>query len=85
MKDIITMTPQELKNHIKQCEEILKGKEKERFHHLVGEVASAAQRLFNEYPHTVLTADPYCEECEQRIDVQIDIEHLTFEDNYKDC
>lgn len=84
MKELNTMTPQELKLHIKECEEILKFKEKERFYQLVGDVASAAQKLFNEYPRTVLVADPYCEGCEQRVDLQIDIELLTYEDNYKD-
>ena len=82
MKELITMTAEELRNHIKECEEMLKGKENERFEYLLSELASAAQPLFNEYPYTTFVADPYCEGCEQRIDVAINIELLTYEDNY---
>ena len=82
MKDLITMTAEELRQHIKDCEALLNNKENERFDFLVGELASAAQELLNEYPHTVFTATTYCEDCERDIEVEIDIDHLTFEDNY---
>lgn len=82
MKELTTMTAEELRQHIKDCEELLHYKENERWHTLVGDLASAAQRLLNEYPNTQLRADPYCEACEERIDVDIDLEVLTYENNY---
>ena len=76
------MTPEELREHIKQCQEVLEQKNNERWWQLVGNLASAAQELLNEYPHAVLRCDPYCEGCETRIDVDISVENLAFEDNY---
>ena len=84
MKDLVTMSAEELREHIKVCEQILVGKEKERYYKLVGDLASAAQRLFNEYPHARLKASPYCEGCGEEIEVEIDLDILTYEDNYID-
>lgn len=77
-----TMTPEELKEHIQKCKAMLEYKENERWWELVGNIASAAQELLNEYPHAVLQCEHYCEGCEMRIDASIPIEHLAFEDNY---
>lgn len=85
MKDsIVMMTPQELRNHIKECEVVLQKKEKERFYNLVNDVANAAQKLLDEFPNTILIADPYCEGCEERVDLQIDIDYLVDKDNYRE-
>ena len=82
--DLIMMTPQELRNHIKECEKFLRDKEQERFSLLVRDIVTAAKKLLEEYPRATLRADPYCEVCEERIDVQLDIECLTYENNYVD-
>ena len=82
MKDIETMTPEELKEHIETCKNLLHYKENERWHKLVGDLASAAQELFNEYPHARLKASPYCEGCRENIEVEIDLDILIYEDNY---
>lgn len=84
MKEIITMTPQELRNHIKECEVILQRKEEERFYNLVNDVVNAAQKLLDEFPNTILITDPYCENCEERVDMQIDIDYLVDKDNYRE-
>ena len=82
MKEIITMTPQELRNHIKECGELLKSKENERFNYLVGEVINAVQALYNEYPNTDFVITTYCEGCEQEVEVGVNIEHLAHKDKY---
>lgn len=79
---LTAMTPEELKEHIQKCKTMLEYKENERWYELVGNLASAAQELLNEYPHAVFRCEPYCEECETRIDADIPLEHLAFEDNY---
>ena len=84
MKELATMTAEELRQHIKHCEELLHYKENERWNELVGDLASAAQKLFNEYPHARLKALPYCEGCGEDIEVEIDLDILTYEDNYID-
>lgn len=76
------MTPEELRAHIKQCQEVLEQKNNERWWQLVGNLASAAQELLNEYPHAVLQSEHYCEGCEMNVDVKISVDHLAFEDNY---
>lgn len=82
MKELITMTAEELRNHIKECEETLKFKKNERFEYLLSELASAAQALYNEYPHTELVVETYCEGCEQEVEVAISIDNLAYENNY---
>ena len=82
MKELLTMTAQELRDHIKECEETLKFKEDERFEFLLSELASAAQALFNEYPNTELVVETYCEGCEQEVEVAISIDNLAYESHY---
>ena len=76
------MTPEELRTHIKKCEEVLAQKRNERWLELIGNLSSAAQALINEYPNAVLRCETYCEECETRIDTEISVDHLAFEDGY---
>lgn len=77
-----TMTPEELKEHIQRCKAMLEYKENERWYELVGNLASAAQDLLNEYPNAVFQCEHYCEGCETRIDAKISVDQLSFEDNY---
>ena len=76
------MTPEELRAHIKKCEEVLAQKRNERWLELIGNLSSAAQALINEYPNAVLRCETYCEECETEIDTEISVDHLAFEDGY---
>lgn len=82
MKELLTMTTQELRDHIKECEEMLKKKDKERFDCLLGNVVMAAQKLLNEYPNTSLVVETYCEGCEQKVEVEIGIDDLAYINNY---
>ena len=82
MKDLNAMTPEELRKHISYCEALLESKKNERWWQLVGDLASAAQRLINEYPSTKLKADPFCDCCQERIDVLLELDYLAYEDNY---
>lgn len=77
MKDIETMTPQELKEHIETCKNLLHYKENERWYKLVGDLASAAQNLLNEYPNAKFTCT-----CHDTSVIEIEIDHLAYEDNY---
>lgn len=76
------MTSEELRAHIKKCEEVLAQKRNERWLELIGNLSSAAQALHNEYPNAVFRCEVYCEECETRIDTEISVDHLAFEDGY---
>ena len=76
------MTTEELQKHIEKCQAILESKRNEKIGRLVGDLASAAQRLLNECPGAMLKAEYYDEEREESIDVYIDLEHLAYEDNY---
>lgn len=76
------MTAEELRKHIHECEIMLQEKENKEFLGMVGNLASLAHELSTKYPHTMLRVSVYCEGCEDDIDVDIDIDHLTFEDNY---
>ena len=78
MKDIETMTTQELRQHIETCENLLHYKENERWYKLVGDLASAAQRLLNEYPNAKFT----CVDSNDTSVIEIDVDHLAYEDNY---
>jgi hypothetical protein len=77
MKDIETMTPQELKEHIEYCENLLHLKKNARWYELVGDLASAAQKLLNEYPNAKFSC---ISPDETKIEVSIDC--LAYEDNY---
>ena len=77
-----TMTPEELQKHIAECQAILEIKRNEKVGRLIGNLASEAQRLLNECPGARLKAEYYDEEREETIDIEIDLEFLTYEDNY---
>ena len=79
MKELTTMSPGKLREHIEYCQTLLHLKENERWYELVGNLASAAQELLNEYPNAkfsyVLSDSPITV-------VEIGIDHLAYEDNY---
>jgi hypothetical protein len=77
MKDIETMTPEELREHIEYCENVLHLKENARWYELVGNLASVAQELLNEYPNAKFTCT-----CRDTSVIEIDVDHLAYEDNY---
>ena len=60
----------------------MEAKRNEKVSRLIGDLASAAQELRNECPCAMLKAEYYDEEREEVIEVYIDLEHLTYEDNY---
>ena len=76
------MTAEELKKHIELCEALYESKKNERWWRLVGNLASAAQDLINEYPHAAFRCEHYCEGCETNVDVKFSVDNLAFEDNY---
>ena len=82
MKDLDLMTPEELQEHIEKCQAILKNKQNEKVNQFVGDLTSTAYRLLQERPWARLKAEYYDEEREETIEVYIDLEHLTYEDNY---
>lgn len=82
MNDLNLMTPEELQEHIIKCQAILESKKNEKVNQLIGNIASEAYRLLQERPCAMLKAEYYDEECEENIEVYIDLEHLTYEDNY---
>ena len=77
MIELETMTPEELRQHIEHCENLLHLKENARWYELVGNLASAAQDLLNEYPNAKFTCT-----CRDSSVIEIELDHLTFEDNY---
>lgn len=77
------MTIEELQEHITKCQVILKNKQNEKVNQFVGDLASTAYRLLQERPYARLKAEYYDEEREENIDIEIDLEFLTYEDNYK--
>lgn len=77
MKEIETMTPEELRQHIEHCENLLHFKENARWYELVGNLASAAQDLLNEYPNAKFTCT-----CRDTSVIEIELDHLAYEDNY---
>lgn len=83
MNDLNLMSPEELQAHIEKCQVILESKRREKVGRLIGDLASTAQKLLNECPCAMLKAEYYDEEREENIDVYIDLEHLTYEDNYE--
>ena len=83
MNELNLMTTEELIEHIKKCQVILESKRNEKVKRLVGDLASAAQKLLNECPTAMLKAEYYDEEREEVIEVYIDLDHLAYEDNYE--
>ena len=77
MNELATMTPEELRQHIEHCQNLLHYKENERWYKLVGDLASAAQALLNEYPNAKFACT-----CRDTSVIEIDIDHLAYEDNY---
>lgn len=82
MNDLNLMTPEELQEHIKKCQAILKNKTNERWEQLVNNLMEAAKELHKEFPFTTIQTEVWCEGCEARIDVDIDIELLTCREFY---
>lgn len=70
------MTPEELRAHIKQCEAILESKKNERWCELTKNVIKALSALKYEFPTVTIETEAYCEGCQERIEVSIDIEDL---------
>lgn len=83
MNDLNLMTPEELQKHIEKCQAILESKKKEKVNRLIGNLTNAAQALLNECPFATLNVKYYSEECEDNIDVCIELEDLTNRNNYK--
>lgn len=77
MKELETMTPEELKEHIETCQNLLHYKENERWYKLVGDISSMAQTLLNEYPNVKFACT-----CHDGSVIEISLEQLTYEDNY---
>lgn len=77
MIELNTMTPEELRQHIEHCESLLHYKENERWYELVGDLASAAQKLLNEYPNAKFSCSP-----SDATTIEVEIKHLAYEDNY---
>lgn len=82
MEDLILMTPEELQKHIAECQAILEAKRNEKVYQLVGNLASEAYKLLQERPGAQLKAEYYDEIIEENIEVYIDLDYLTYEDNY---
>ncbi len=82
MKEINSMTPEELQKHIAECQAILENKQNEKVNQLIGNLASEAYKLLQERPCARLKAEYYDEEREENIDIEIDLDWLTYEDNY---
>ena len=84
LQNLITnlMTPEELQKHITECQTILENKKKEKWEQLVTNLIGAAKELHKEFPFTTIQTELWCEGCEGRIDVDIDIEDLTRRESY---
>ena len=82
MNDVNLMTVEELQKHIEECRAILENKQNEKVNQFVGDLASTAYNLLQERPWAKLKAEYYDEEREENIDIEIDLEYLTYEDNY---
>jgi hypothetical protein len=82
MNDLNLMTPEELQEHIQKCQAILDAKQNEKVNQLIGNIASEVHRLLQERPWARVKAEYYDEEREENIDIEIDLEYLTYEDNY---
>ena len=82
MNDLNLMTTEELQEHIKKCQAMLESKKNERWEQLVANFMTAAKELNEEFPFTTFQTEVWCEGCEARIDVDIDIELLTCREFY---
>ena len=82
MNDLNLMTAEELQEHIVKCQAILEAKQNEKVGQFIGNIASEAYRLLQERPWAKLKAEYYDEEREENVDIEIDLEYLTYEDNY---
>jgi hypothetical protein len=82
MNDLNLMTPEELQEHIQKCQAILEAKQNEKVNQFIGNLASEAYRLLQERPWAKVKAKYYDEEREENIDIEIDLDYLTYEDNY---
>ena len=82
MNDLNLMTAEELQEHIVKCQAILEAKQNEKVGQFIGNIASEAYRLLQERPWAKLKAEYYDEEREENVDIEIDLEFLTYEDNY---
>ena len=80
--DLHLMSVEELQEHIVKCQAILESKKNEKVGQLIGNLASEAYKLLQECPWAKLKAEYYDEEREENIDNEIDLEFLTYEDNY---
>ena len=83
IKDVMLMTPEELQEHIKKCQTMLEAKQNEKVKQLIGNIASEVHRLLQERPWARVKAEYYDEEREKTIEVYIELEYLTYEDNYE--
>ena len=83
MNDLNLMTPEELQEHIAECQAILEAKRNEKVNKIIGNLASEAHRLLQERPWARVKAEYYDEEREETIEVYIELEYLTYEDNYE--
>lgn len=82
MEDLNLMSIEELQKHIQQCQTVLEDKQNGKVNELIGNLASEAYRLLQERPGAQLKAEYYDEEREENIEVYIDLDYLTYEDNY---
>ena len=82
MNELNLMTAEELQAHIVKCQAILEIKQNEKVNQLIGNLASEAYKLLQERPCARLKAEYYDEEREENIDIEIDLDWLTYEDNY---
>lgn len=82
MNDLNLMSVEELQEHIQKCQAILEAKQNEKVNQFIGNLASEAYRLLQERPWAKLKAEYYDEEREENIDIEIDLNYLTYEDNY---
>lgn len=76
--EINQMSAEELEKHIERCKELLLAKQFDGFWKKVGNVASEAQRLFNEYPNCYVVA----RDRHNGQEFEISIEELTYEDAF---
>ena len=82
MYELNLMTAEELQKHIAECQAILESKKNEKVNQFIGNLASEAYKLLQERPCARLKAEYYDEEREENIDIEIDLDWLTYEDNY---
>ena len=82
MYELNLMTVEELQKHVAECQAILECKQNEKVRRIIGNLASEAYKLLQECPHATVKTEYYDEDREETIDIEIDLEFLTYEDNY---